>query len=143
LVMEGKADISYGFHGRIGRWNDNLKIFYDQYNIVAKFLGTDIMIGPHGDYFYWLFSFGIIGISIYLYFLFKLYFRIREIIKSLKDNNFFYYYSRGCLTGFFVWIIMAVATNPSMIPDYGYFIMGNIGILIFYFRRKVIRGYKT
>jgi hypothetical protein len=134
-VLEGSRGIEAGFHGRIGRWDQNLSYFLNDFNLVEQLIGTNLFIGPHGDYFCWLFSYGYIGLFLYLGLLIFILNHILRYIKYFKNTSFFNYYSRALLAAFFAWIIMAVATNPSFIPDFSVFTVGHFSILYSYARR--------
>lgn len=134
-VLEGTRDVSQGFHGRIGRWEDSFESFYYDYGFTEKVIGTDIYIGPHGDYAYWLLSYGMIGISLYLLFMFTmiryslLYSRRAQMpkIRALGQMVFI---------AWLVWAVTAIATNSSFMPDYSYFIIGNTAVFFGLYLRK-------
>ena len=128
-VLTGERDIVYGMHGRIGRWDKNLSRFFSEYDIFEQMVGTDLYIGPHGDYFFWLFSHGFIGLLIYLSFIISLFFYVKTRLKGVRDI-FYKYYGTAVFLGIIVWMIMAISTNPSFMPDVGYFILGNSAIFL-------------
>lgn len=77
-VISGDSDIQYGLNGRISRWERYFEI-WGQMSPLAQFLGVPfsnfkeapIMIGGgmHSDYVRMLFLSGIIGASLYIFFL--------------------------------------------------------------------------
>jgi hypothetical protein len=137
-VLRGERDIAYGMHGRIGRWDRNLTSFFNEYGLFEQLVGTDLYIGPHGDYFFWLFSHGFIGLLLYLSFIISLLFYIKKRLKRV-NLIFHKYYGTAAFLGVIIWMLMAISTNPSFIPDFGYFVLGNSAIFLFITRQT----YKT
>jgi O-antigen ligase len=129
-VLRGERDIAYGMHGRIGRWDKNLDTFFNDYSILDQLVGTDLYIGPHGDYFFWLFKYGFIGLLLYLSFIFSLLFRVKNRVKRVS-LPFHKYYGAAVLLGIIIWMLMAISTNPSFMPDFGYFVLGNGAVFLF------------
>jgi O-antigen ligase len=134
-VIEGSREISAGFHGRIGRWDQNLSYFFSDFNVLEQLVGTNLFIGPHGDYFVWLFSYGFIGLLLYLGFLIFLFRKSLQYIQIFKKVPFYNYYSKALFSALIAWMIMAVATNPSFIPDFSIFTIGHFSIMFSYSRQ--------
>ncbi|MEX0966091.1 MAG: hypothetical protein WD077_02560 [Bacteroidia bacterium] len=128
-VMEGEQKIEHGMHGRVGRWGGYLEKFYEQYTPAERILGTDINIGPHGDYFYWLFRYGYVGIGLYISFFicltlwcFVRYFKCKDPLDKA--------YGRLALVAILAWLFQAVTSIPSLTTDSSLFILGNISIFL-------------
>jgi len=127
-VLAGEKDVGQGLHGRIGRWEWALEIYYYEYDLIQKAVGADVYIGPHGDYVFWLTSYGAVGLILYLAFVFsctKVAFVYRSRAKDSKIKS----YALLVLTAWVVWIVTAISTNSSFMPDYSYFIVGNTAVL--------------
>ncbi|NIM17566.1 MAG: hypothetical protein GTO45_36595 [Candidatus Aminicenantes bacterium] len=134
-ILRGERDIIYGLHGRVGRWDSKLTVFLQEYSIFEQMIGTDLSIGPHGDYFSWLFSYGFIGLLLYLSFIISLLFYVKTRLKRVI-SVFHKYYGAAVFLGIIIWIIMAISTNPSFMPDFGYFVLGNSTVFLFITRKR-------
>jgi O-antigen ligase len=128
-VLRGNRELRYSLHGRINRWDNVVNIFLADYSLEQQLFGTDLQIGPHGDYITWLVHFGWIGIALYLLLIIKLIYKTWKYRRKTKDS-FLKHYGTTALTGLIVWVIMAITTNPSFMPDFSYFVMGNVSIFL-------------
>ena len=128
-IIQGKRDVHFALHGRVGRWQRFYEVFTQRFSFVEQLVGTNLYLGPHGDYFFWLFYYGIIGLILYLRFLAKL---LTQCVNKLRFTKaiFFRYYGTMAVTSIFVWLVTAISTNPSFIPDFGYFVLGNVSIFL-------------
>jgi hypothetical protein len=126
-VMQGEKGREYAMHGRVQRWETTLEYFFEEYSLLDQIVGTNIQIGPHGDYFYWLFAYGWIGLFIYL----RL--NARIVGNALRQWNRYKETSyrmlgAAMLSTAVVWVISAIATTPSFMPDTMYTVFGLMGI---------------
>jgi O-antigen ligase len=129
-ILEGERDISQGMHGRIERWEDGVQLYLSDYNIIENIIGTDIYIGPHGDYFFWLLYFGILGLIVYMSLIMRI---VGKVLVDTQGDKFAALFRYVSLASILVWVSTAIVTNPSMMPDYSYFILGNISIYMTHF----------
>ena len=130
-VLSGEAVVEGAFHGRVGLWKYKLEEF-KQKPLIDRLTGTDIAIGPHSDYVKWLLQYGYIGIILYLILFLSLlvgsiktFFRINRI-----HDSYLRPYGLMIITGLVIWLIEAIIHNPSEMPDYSYFIIGNTAIFL-------------
>lgn len=137
-VLQGNRELRYSLHGRISRWDEAVKLFLTDYPLEQQLFGTDLSIGPHGDYVTWLILFGWIGILLYFLLILKLLYKTWKFRRKTSDI-FLKHYGTTALTGLIVWVIMAITTNPSLMPDFAYFVMGNVSIFIsLYLKRQAM-----
>ena len=152
-AASGQYSIEGGLNGRIGRWEKYFDIWFDEVPWYGKLTGIGISghpagplmsgAGMHNDYVRLLFSVGIIGVSLYVIFLFTLiyrgfYFRIPE---------------RFLIVGTTVAVMLhSITTVPLYYSSYMYLFMAVIGFALLpvkrayqasVIRRKVKSGMRT
>lgn len=129
-VLRGEINIEYGFHGRVGIWKNRIEEF-NQRSFLERLVGTNLIIGPHGDYMQWLLSFGYVGLFLYIFFLIRV---IQSTIKAysniIKENSILRAYGLMTMASLFIWIIGAFIYNSSAYPEFSYFIIGNSSIFL-------------
>jgi len=128
-VLRGDKGREYAMHGRVERWETVLEIFLNDYQITDQIIGTDLYIGPHGDYFYWLVSYGWIGLILYLrlnYHIINV--AIRSWIKYKKSS--YRMFGAAMLSAAAIYVISAIGTTPSFMPDTLYLVFGMMGIAL-------------
>lgn len=135
-VLRGNRELRYAMHGRFYRWEGAVNAFLTDYSLDQQLFGTDLHIGPHGDYVTWLIAYGWMGIAIYLGLLLRLVYQTWKFRRNVKDA-FLKHYGTTALTGMLAWMIMAVTTNPSLMPDFAYFVMGNVSIFISLYLKRL------
>ena len=128
-VMKGELPADYGFHGRISLWQRKLGDFNSQ-SLLNRFTGTKIGVGPHSDYFQWLFSYGYVGLFLYLYWVIVLFMGCISKIKRIDKATVYLPYGQMVTAGLIIWVIEAIIHNPSVYLDYLYMIIGNTGIFM-------------
>lgn len=137
-VVSGEANVESAFHGRVGHWEDKLEQFNEK-PFFERLTGTNIGIGPHGDYVEWLLKYGYIGIILYCILFFglllssiRMFFRITRI-----GNSYLQPYGIMVIAGLIIWLMEGVIHNSSQMPDYSYFIIGNTAIFLSLIQRGV------
>jgi len=130
-VVRGDAAIEYGFHGRVSLWKDKLQEF-NQLPFVNRLRGTDIRIGPHNDYVQWMFTYGYIGVALYILLLLILFTNIFKNIMWAREKDVPYLCAYGLLAfaGIIIWIMEGIIHNVSQYLDYSYMIIGNGAIFL-------------
>jgi len=113
-VIEGNSDIQFGLNGRISRWQRYFEV-WSEMSPVAQFLGVSfsnfkeapIMVGGgmHSDYVRILFLSGIIGVSVYVIFIFSLLFGWRKL---RKPERFLFFTTLSSL------VLYSVSTLPMI-----------------------------
>lgn len=127
-IWSGEKDIRQGLHGRIGRWQDALEYYYYDYSIIEKIFGSDLYIGPHGDYVFWLTTYGLGGLLLYASLMLAITRSVLKIRRSERGREQIAL-SSVALCGWIIWVVTGVTTNPSFMPDYSYIIVGITSIL--------------
>jgi len=140
-ILLGERDIAQGMHGRVGRVQRTWDKFNKEYTFFERLVGTPIFIGPHGDYAFWLYWYGYIGIIFYIFFFFKLSKKCIENFNMVKNHTLLAALGIVSLAAIIVWLLTAVATNSSMIVDYGYFVLGTSSIFISFSDRYISEDY--
>lgn len=140
-VLRGEREIRMGLHGRVSRWENNLTSFFSNYSFEEQLIGTDLQIGPHGDYVTWLIGFGWFGLLLYAYLIGGLLYRTWRLRRWTIDP-FLKHFGTTVILGLIIWIIMAISTNPSLMPDFAYFVMGNASIYIGMCQKKNLQTLK-
>jgi len=130
-VISGEADIESAFHGRVGKWRDKLKQFSEK-PLIDRVTGTNIGIGPHGDYVEWVLKYGYIGIVLYsMLFLGLLVSSIKTFSRINRiDNSYLRPYGLMVIAGLIIWLVGAIIYNSSQVPDFAYFTIGNTAIFL-------------
>lgn len=113
--------------GRIWLWNDAKKHYF-KLDWISKIIGSGGSFGSHNQYIAWLLRNGIIGLAVWLLFLYKLgYFLTNKFRRDPKDT-----------AGLFASVLFFVVTGISnlfMQPwdnmTFTYFFWGTIGFTIF------------
>lgn len=87
-VAEGEKEAKYAFNGRMTRWGNYFSI-WEEMPFYSKLFGVTtsgfeevpvmVGLGMHSDYVRILFHSGIVGLVIYLLFLFSLFFKYRKL----------------------------------------------------------------
>lgn len=126
-VLQGEKGREYALHGRVQRWENTFEYFIDDYSLLEQLVGANIHIGPHGDYFYWLFAYGWIGLFIYLRLNARIIGNAFRQWNRYKDTEY-RMFGAAMLSTAFVWVISAIATTPSFMPDTMYTVFGLMGI---------------
>ncbi len=113
-VIEGNSDIQFGLNGRISRWQRYFEV-WSEMSPVAQFLGVSfsnfkeapIMVGGgmHSDYVRILFLSGIIGVSVYVLFIFALIFGWQKL---RKPERFLFFSTFSAL------VLYSVSTLPMI-----------------------------
>ena len=136
-VLKGERDIEYLGHGRVGRWMYFGEKFMD-YEFSKILLGAGLNIGPHGDWLYWLFMYGFIGLILYLKFYLGLLRVLYKIYKKVKNNSQLKTLGIASLAGMTIFLIIgAFVSNSSMIIDYQIVIMGLSSLFIYNYRMSL------
>ena len=141
-VVTGDKDISAGLHGRVDLWQNSYAKF-STLPLQKQMFGSQIDIGPHGDYVTWLLEYGYIGlffyITLFLLFVYQVSVWLYMVSKYSSFRLFFFLSKFGfmVLISLFVWLMSAWVHNPSSYPDYSYFILGNVGIFLYHARKAV------
>ncbi|MGB0390749.1 MAG: O-antigen ligase family protein [Salibacteraceae bacterium] len=121
-VLDGSADVSRSFNGRMSRWIKYFDI-WSEMSVTSNLLGAPIsgnkkasvMIsgGMHSDYVRVLFLSGIIGLSLYLLFLFNI---IRRFTLVRAPEKFL-------IIGVVVTIaLLSISTTPLLYVPFTYYI---------------------
>jgi len=112
-VYEGEKDSEALFHGRVGRWQTFLDVFFES-NIVSQFIGVPSSVqkpfkyiskGAHTDYLRILMFTGYLGLATYLIFLWSIFKR------SLKRGTSVKFLGLGALA---IIGLYSVSTTPSL-----------------------------
>jgi len=130
-VFSGETDVQYAFDGRLGLWKDRLEQFSEK-PLIDKLIGSNVGIGPHGDYITWILCYGYVGFTLYIVlFIGLLLSSMRTYLRiNRMDSYFLRPYGLMIIAGLTVWLIGALIYNSSQYPDYSYFIIGNTAIFL-------------
>jgi len=131
-AVKGELPVDYAFHGRMSLWQRKLSDFNSR-SFLQRLIGTPIGVGPHSDYFQWLFSHGYIGLFLYLFLLIKLFNGCLGKMRRTKNINMrtdYVAYGQMVIAGLIIWILEAFIHNPSYYLDYSYMIIGNAAIFL-------------
>jgi len=131
-VMRGEVPADYAFHGRMSLWRTSLKEF-NKSPLLQRSIGTRVYVGPHSDYLQWLFSFGYVGLGLYIFLIVKIFIGCLSKMKKIKrkfSHSDSIAYGHMVIIGLILWIIEAFIHNPSYYPDYSYMIIGNAAIFL-------------
>jgi len=132
-VFKGEIERNYALHGRFGLWVDKFQRF-NKYSLLEKLVGSNITIGPHGDYIQWVLSYGYIGAILYLILISTLFFgSIRSFmnINRAEETQKIRSYGLMVLASLVIWIIGSFIYNPTASPDLSYFVLGNTAIFLY------------
>ncbi|KAA5536247.1 hypothetical protein F0919_00855 [Taibaiella lutea] len=119
-VAQGDREESQALHGRMSRWEDRANDFAEA-GLVPQLVGypftisySNHMIGvtPHNDFLRILFFTGIIGIIIYVYFIGRIFLRIRALPLSEK-----YLATAAMVT----YVLYSISTVPTFYPGFNNF----------------------
>ncbi|MHA1343263.1 MAG: hypothetical protein ACTSQG_04715 [Promethearchaeota archaeon] len=143
-ALKGEIPLEYSFHGRVSLWKDKLQNL-NKSSFIEKMMGNKSGIGPHSDYVQWILSYGYIGISIYIFFILKLFFGSLGVLNNLIRRNQDYLRSYGLMVfaGLIIWIFEGFIHNVSQMPDYSYMIIGNISIFLAMSNRESVKDKET
>ena len=120
-VISGKANPDALFHGRVGRWEQLIKIwvelplFAKLFGIPSSYYDPGLLLvsGTHNDFVRYLFFIGVFGLISYLTLLFVI---LRQILK-LHDENLFL-----GLGAFFLLVLFSITLTPTLYPNFIYVI---------------------
>jgi len=134
-VLEGERDIKFLGHGRVGRFMYFID-WFERYPLSQQLIGTGINIGPHGDWYFWLFMYGIIGLTMYLIFYLGLFRKIYSIFKKSKKYIELRALGIAALAGMTIFLVIgAFVTNSSMIIDYQIVVMGMVSMYFYSYKK--------
>ncbi len=128
-VLQGEKGYHYAMNGRVDRWDEGIEVFTNDYNTMDQLFGTKIRIGPHGDYFYWLFAYGWIGFLVFLRLTKDVTVTSLVAWRRYKDTSY-RMFGAAVLSLAPIWILSAVGTTPSAMPDTLYLVFGLMGIVL-------------
>lgn len=109
-VMQGEAEESRAFHGRMGRWQRHFELFSEQDPYIQLVGGITIQYagllghGPHNDYLRVLFSSGYIGLFFYVLFLLAM---LKRSLGLSKENM---YLVQAC---FALVVLQSISLTPT------------------------------
>lgn len=133
-VLRGERETSYAMHGRVGRIQGKSETFFEK-PFFEKMLGPMVFLGPHGDFFNFLFFYGIIVLSLYIWFFSYLLLKVLRLTLKLT-SNFDKQLGYLVLGSLVAWIVIGVSMNVFFLPDYSYIILGNAALFIQYTRNR-------
>jgi len=130
-VISGERDVEFALHGRVGTWKYKLEQFNEK-PLIDRLTGTNINIGPHGDYVIWVLQYGYIGIILYMILFFGLLLSSVRTLSRINrlGNSYLRPYGLMVIAGIIVWLILAIVQNSSELPPYSHFIIGNTAIFL-------------
>ena len=122
--------LAYGGSGRLDLWRDTLKRMGNSnfiYFVFGNFTKTSITStynhSVHNDYLEMIWRIGIIGFSLFFWFIWNLFHR--GIIKTGKKNN----YQASFALNIFMLLAIMLISQIIYVPSYGGILYSNLGLL--------------
>ena len=123
-VIEGNAETTVALNGRVGRWERYFEIWFSEMSLIDRMFGVGIsghksavaMVGAgmHSDFVRNLFLAGIVGLTIYLIFLFQILFKFTRF---KIPEKFLILASMAAI------VLHSVSTLPLMYSSYMYLLL--------------------
>lgn len=124
-AVTGEIDANRTFAGRWVKWEEMYNRWIE-FSIFQKLFGAgEIAIGAHNDYLQMLFHGGLIGLILYLVFLFSI--SIKLLMIFLRKMNLLSTLSLMVLA---MWFVDSIGLVPSVYSGYQWFVWGVIGLCL-------------